>query len=86
MSNQCVDCGKPISEGAVRCATDRGKALQRQHLVDTLPTDTLVLQAIADGKSSGEIGKMLGVSRSRAADKMKDAKRRQGLRDTLGVA
>lgn len=84
-TNTCIDCGKPISPGATRCATDRGKHLQRQHLIDTASTDALVLNMLAEKATSGDIADRLGISRTRAADKVHEARRRQAKREELGI-
>lgn len=84
-TNFCIDCGKPISPGALRCADDRGRELQRRHLTDTTATDAMVLQMVAEGASSGEIERRLGISRTRAVDKISEAKRREAKRKELGL-
>jgi plasmid rolling circle replication initiator protein Rep len=83
MENTCVDCGKPCQ--GVRCAKDNAQYLKRRHLEDTLETDVMVLEAVAKGATSGDLERMLGISRTRAADKVNIAKDRMAKRKELGL-
>lgn len=84
-TNVCVDCGRPISRGATRCAEDRGKHLKRQHLVATFERDRTVLALVAAGGNSQTVADELGISRSRGADVIIAAQDRDIKRKELGL-
>jgi DNA-directed RNA polymerase specialized sigma24 family protein len=74
--NQCADCGKPTS--GTRCA-EHNRAFQRlRFLKETAEQDAQVLRWRDDEQlSSEQIAQRLGISRTRAADKVHDARRRE---------
>lgn len=81
--NQCVDCGAPTT--GVRCRQHHSDNLRRRHLADTLQTDVMILEMVGEGASSGDVANRLGISRSRAADKIIVAKERMAKRQELNL-
>lgn len=87
--SQCADCGKNITIGAVRCASDNAKMLARKQAVEAAirlaDSDREILQMRADGLSGARIAARLNISAVRAYGKVRDARRRESIRQSLAA-
>lgn len=78
----CLDCGK-LATG-IRCQKDHGAYLRRLSLEETAVADRELLAMLAVEKLSYErIGIRFGVSRTRAHQKVANARRREQARSVL---
>ena len=82
--NYCLDCGKPCT--GLRCAKDHGLYLFKQTLRETAADDAELLRLRDEEKISfNRLGIRYGVSRTRARQKVINARRREEARRSLNL-
>lgn len=79
--NKCTECGRPTR--GTRCRTCWKAHARLEFLRATAAEDRLVLDFVdQEGLSARKVADRLGVSRVRAHQKIRDARRREELRET----
>lgn len=79
----CVECGKETA-GGQRHRLCHGRYVREVHATVLAESDTAILKMRDEEHlSAARIGARIGVSRDRAYHKIKDARRRQRIRDRL---
>ncbi len=81
---RCIDCGN-LTAGGLRCKTCHGALLRRQALESTAEGDRAILAMVAEGVTGRRLAVRLGVSSTRARDKVILARSREEQRKALGV-
>lgn len=85
MAKNCVDCGRS-SEG-FRCRSCHGEYLRRQALTETADRDAELLKMVREEKLSGQrIADRLGISKTRALEKVHEATRRDKARAKVSAS
>ena len=77
----CTDCGAPTS--GVRCRADNGRHQAIQAALALEDADEALLTMRADGLSADRIALRLNVSRNRVYQKVRAARRRERLRQSM---
>ncbi len=81
----CADCGAPTS-GGYRCKPCHGKFIKRQSLLETLERDSALLGMVDGEKLSGQrLATRLGISRVRASQSVRLARKRHAERSAAGI-
>jgi predicted DNA-binding protein (UPF0251 family) len=83
----CIDCGKPIGDGSLRCIEDRGRHLKAESLVATAASDREILAMVdTEGLNGTRVAARLGISRVRARERIMLARSREAERTAAEAA
>lgn len=84
MNGHCVDCNRPTS--GIRCKTCHGAYLRLESLRATEADDQELLAMVEGEKLNGQqVATRYGVSKTRAYEKIKSAKRRRDERTAVAA-
>lgn len=82
-TGRCLDCGEPAT--GLRCRKHHGVELLKRTLRETAENDREILRLRdTDKLSYGRIGTRYGVSKTRARNKVIEARRREKVREQMG--
>ena len=81
VTTYCLDCGAATLSGGTRCRTCHGALMRRRSLEETAESDRRLLAAIEEeGLNSSRLAARYGISRVRAAQKVRLARKREAAR------